>query len=104
MEVIAIVQRQTTEAPPPDVVDIKNQINTLLQRVRVLNNALPACQFTTTATARLVNVEVDKELLKNGEPEDYVGRGYELVVNGNTKAYKPRYFKRSEVLKLYTKE
>ena len=104
METTAIVKRTSADIPSVNIKETEELIKTLLHRVKLLNNSLPACNFTTTETVKLVGVTVDKELLRSGEPEDYVGKGYELTINGKKRTYKPAYFKRADVLKLYTIE
>ena len=104
METTAIVRRTSADIPSVNIKETEELIKTLLHRVRLLNNSLPACRFTSTETVKLVGVTVDKELLKSGEPEDYVGKGYMLVKKKKNRIYKPVYFKRADVVKLYTIE
>ena len=104
METTAIVKRTEYPLPSADIKETEELIKTLLHRVQLLNNSLPACRFTTTETIKLVDVTVDKEMLNSGSPDDYVGKGYLLVNYGSRRVYKPVYFKRADVLKLYTIE
>ena len=104
MSISVIVNRYNKKTPhevEKEKEKIFNTINVLKKRLNYLNslyrvNDLNNEIFKSWYNVELVGVEFDTELLKSDDPNDYVGRGYD-VSNG----YKiPVYFTKNDIVKI----
>ena len=98
-----IEQTTTQTKATNDILEVQKQINILQQRVKLLQNSLPCISWTDTTTKKynVVDIFIDKDLLKNNNDDDYIGKAYAIEFINNKKYYKPIYFKKSELKELY---
>ena len=94
---------QTQTKATNDILTIQNEINILQQRIKILQNSLPCINWVNTTQKKynVVDIFIDKELLKNNDDNDYIGKAYAIEYIGNKKHFLPIYFKKSELKELY---
>lgn len=94
---------QSYEIQSIDKIKIQNEIDVLRKRIKLLQNSLPCITWTDTTSSifNVVDIEIDKDLLKQNDDTNYIGKAYAIEFIGNKKHYKPIYFKKSELKELY---
>ena len=102
MEKIATIRKVDTPSPTTDYLQIKQEMEILTNRLRLLSLVNNGIIWKTTQEMDLVNITIDKEMLENSKNGDdcYIGKGYKLVDIGNKSKYIPIYFKEKEVLEI----
>ena len=91
-------RKQLPETVKKEVEGLKNQIDLLKKRINYLNslyniNNYNGLDFSKWYEIELNNIIFDEELVKIGNYEDYIGKGY-------TKEGTPIYFKKSDIARI----
>ena len=101
METTVIINKERKQLPETvrkEVIVLKNQIDLLKKRINYLNslydiNSCNGLDFSKWYEVELNKVVFDEELVKFGNYEDYIGKGY-------TKEGTPIYFRKSDIVRI----